>query len=208
MSQPATSTGLRPIPVRECAGEEVGGRFDRAERDDERERRGERGEPEHRSASSGSTVRSWPIIPPTSALTPTSRENCARFSRSPSETDLASVAGRPSSSRAAPRNGRPVVGPAGEDRGRRGPRCEDDRAVIARSPCPHITVTGSGASHSSGRVPSSLMFRVGRGRPRTRRVGGRRRWRRTVVGSTISVVVDGNPARPSVMPPAIPRQVS
>ena len=42
--------------------------------------------PKVRSASRGSTVRSWPIIPPTSALTPTSRENWPRFSRRPSRT--------------------------------------------------------------------------------------------------------------------------
>ena len=39
--------------------------------------------PKVRSASSGRTVRSWPIIPPTSALTATSRQNWARFSRKP-----------------------------------------------------------------------------------------------------------------------------
>ena len=43
-------------------------------------------------ASSGRTVRSWPIIPPTSALTPTSSENWARFSRSP----RAVISSRPS----------------------------------------------------------------------------------------------------------------
>jgi hypothetical protein len=39
-----------------------------------------------RTARSGSTVRSWPIIPPTSALTPTSSANCAKFSRRPKRT--------------------------------------------------------------------------------------------------------------------------
>ena len=39
-----------------------------------------------RTARSGRTVRSWPIIPPTRALTPTSSENCARFSRRPRRT--------------------------------------------------------------------------------------------------------------------------
>jgi hypothetical protein len=34
-------------------------------------------------ASNGRTVRSWPIMPPTSALTATSNTNCGRFSRSP-----------------------------------------------------------------------------------------------------------------------------
>ena len=48
--------------------------------------------PNSSSASSGRTVRSWPIMPPTRALTPTSSENWARFSRSPSGP--ASVGGR------------------------------------------------------------------------------------------------------------------
>ena len=37
-------------------------------------------------ARSGRTVRSWPIIPPTSALMPTRSVNCARFARSPRRT--------------------------------------------------------------------------------------------------------------------------
>src|SRR5947208_585530 len=45
-----------------------------------------------RSASNGRTVRSWPIIPPTRALTLTSRQNWARFCRSPSRgADAADV---------------------------------------------------------------------------------------------------------------------
>jgi len=43
------------------------------------------------SASSGSTVRSWPIMPPTSALTETSKVNCARFSRRPSRIGRVAV---------------------------------------------------------------------------------------------------------------------
>jgi hypothetical protein len=38
---------LATDPIRQCPGEEVRGRFDRAERHDERERGGERGQPEH-----------------------------------------------------------------------------------------------------------------------------------------------------------------
>ena len=38
------------------------------------------------SASSGTTVRSWPRVPPTSALTATSSENWARLARRPSRT--------------------------------------------------------------------------------------------------------------------------
>jgi hypothetical protein len=41
-------------------------------------------------ASRGSTVRSWPIIPPTRAFTATSSTNWGRFSRNPNRT------GRPS----------------------------------------------------------------------------------------------------------------
>ena len=37
-------------------------------------------------ASSGSTVRSCPIMPPTRAFTPTSSENWARLARSPRRT--------------------------------------------------------------------------------------------------------------------------
>jgi hypothetical protein len=37
-------------------------------------------------ASSGTTVRSWPSVPPTSALTATSSENWARLTRRPSRT--------------------------------------------------------------------------------------------------------------------------
>ena len=81
--------GLAAVAVREGAGEEVGRGLGRAEGDDERERGGERGEAELRSASSGRTVRSWPIIPPTRALTPTSSENWARFARSPRWTGAA-----------------------------------------------------------------------------------------------------------------------
>jgi len=37
-------------------------------------------------ASNGNTVRSWPIMPPTRAFTPTRSENWARFCFSPSWT--------------------------------------------------------------------------------------------------------------------------
>ena len=46
MSQPAIEHRLAAEAIRQGAGEEVGGRLDDAEGDDERERRGERGEPE------------------------------------------------------------------------------------------------------------------------------------------------------------------
>ena len=62
-------------PVGECAGEEIRRCLHGTEGDDEGERRGEGGEPELASASSGRTVRSWPIMPPTRALTPTSSAN-------------------------------------------------------------------------------------------------------------------------------------
>ena len=44
-------------------------------------------------ASRGRIVRSWPIIPPTSALTPTSRLNWARLARSPSRVSCDPFAG-------------------------------------------------------------------------------------------------------------------
>ena len=86
---------LAAVAVRPGPGEEVGDGLDDAERDDEGQRGGEGGEVELASASSGRTVRSWPIIPPTSALTATSSANWARFSRSPSRS------GRPRVGRAA-----------------------------------------------------------------------------------------------------------
>ena len=42
------------------------------------------GTPKTSFASSGTTVRSWPSIPPTRALTPTSTANWARLARRPS----------------------------------------------------------------------------------------------------------------------------
>src|SRR3989441_5412853 len=39
-------------------------------------------------AMSGSSVRSWPTMPPTRAFTPTSRANCGRLARSPSRGAL------------------------------------------------------------------------------------------------------------------------
>ena len=133
--------------------------------------------PNTRSASSGSTVRSWPIIPPTSALTPTSSENCARFSRRPSRIGLRVSRHSIVSSGAAGRV-RPVVGTAREHatgRAHRWPR-GSQAAVIARSPCPHITVTGpSGTTSSRDRgCRARCSPRRARGRRRTRCVGGRR----------------------------------
>ena len=54
-------------------------RLHRSEGDDERQRGRESGEMERAGRRSGKTVRSWPIIPPTSALTPT-RSGTARGS--------------------------------------------------------------------------------------------------------------------------------
>ena len=98
--------------------------------------------PKTRSASRGSTVRSWPIIPPTSALTPTSSANWPRFWRRPSRigADVAVVVTR--RSRAAfPVLADQSSGPPARTARSWWPCCSRMEApVIARSPWPHITV--------------------------------------------------------------------
>ena len=103
-----------------------------------------------RSASSGSTVRSWPIMPPTRALTPTSTAELGEVGAQP-EPDrplrrggVASVSER--SSRlpvAAAQSSGPPTATATSVRPWRARMLA---AVMARSPCPHITVIGRRAA--------------------------------------------------------------
>ena len=74
------------VPVRQGAGEEVGGRLDRAERDDERERGGERGEPEHPVGEQREDGAFLADHPADEGVDADEQANWARFSRSPSRT--------------------------------------------------------------------------------------------------------------------------
>ena len=83
MSQPATRTGLRPkrsdrVPAKKLVAAFTMPNAAMNVSVDEKAV-----SPNSCSASSGRTVRSWPIIPPTRALTPTRRRNWLRFSLSP-----------------------------------------------------------------------------------------------------------------------------
>ena len=70
-----------------CLSEEVGDRLDHAERQDERQRAAVNAARwKACSASSGTTVRSWPSMPPTSALTATSRRELGQVGAQASRT--------------------------------------------------------------------------------------------------------------------------
>ena len=84
MIQPATSTGLRPKRSDRVPAKKLVAAFTIPNAAMKVSVEENAVSPNSCSASSGRTVRSWPIIPPTSALTPTSRRNWPRFSRSPS----------------------------------------------------------------------------------------------------------------------------
>src|SRR5438067_3871887 len=99
-----------------------------------------------RAASSGTTVRSWPRVPPTSALTATSRQNWARLARSPSRTP-APGAGFPGGA------GRAGAGPGSA-------AVTWLRQPAAGSPRP---VRRAAGQHCHGRVPGPFQH-AGRGR--------------------------------------------
>ena len=97
ISQPAISTGLRPNRSDRVPAKKLVPAFTipNAAMNVSVEENAVR--PNSSSARSGRTVRSWPIIPPTRAFTPTSSRNWARFSRSPSRMgfDASVVSVRP-----------------------------------------------------------------------------------------------------------------
>lgn len=83
-SQPATRTGFRPnrserAPARKFVAAFVSPKASRKVR-----ALVTASSPKARSARRGKTVRSWPTIPPTRALTATRRANWPMFARSPS----------------------------------------------------------------------------------------------------------------------------
>ena len=111
MIQPATSTGLRPKRSERVPAKKLVAAFTMPNATMNVSVAVNAVSPNSCSASSGRTVRSWPIIPPTSALTPTSSRNWARFSRSPSRT---AVSGTPvfiGRQRGASGGRHPVSGP-------------------------------------------------------------------------------------------------
>ena len=83
ISQPRTSTRLRPEAVGELPGDEVGERLHHAEADDEGDDSVVEAIPNSSAPISGTTVRSMPTMPPTKALIRTSSANCRQFSLSP-----------------------------------------------------------------------------------------------------------------------------
>ena len=101
-----------------------------------------------RVASSGSTVRSWPSIPPTRALTATSSANWAALARSPRISGRPCATGRGGGTDAVMRRS-PAAAPCASAQSSGPPtrtamparpaRSSRLAAVIARSPCPHIT---------------------------------------------------------------------
>ena len=127
-------------------------------------------------------------MPPTSALTPTSSENWARFSRSPSRTGrgvvaVVLIARRRAADRSMPPRCR---GRRRAPTRRDGPRAVRMLApVIARSPCPHITVTGPSRSGVWASEPSSTLIAPG-----TWPASNSSRWRTSSTVPTISVWLD------------------
>ncbi len=75
ISHPATSTGLRPMRSDNVPAKKLVAAFTAPNAAMKVSVAVNAVSPNSSLASSGSTVRSWPIIPPTSALTPTRREN-------------------------------------------------------------------------------------------------------------------------------------
>ena len=142
-SQPATSTGLRPTRSESVPAKKFVAAFTAPNATMNVSVAVNAVRWNVRVASSGSTVRSWPIIPPTSALTPTRSENCARFSRSPSRMGFAFSLGADGHSRARPVAADHSAGPPrSTEMSSRSAAARIDAPDIARSPCPHMTVTG------------------------------------------------------------------
>ena len=147
-----------PVAVREGAGEEVGRGLHGAERDDEGERAENAASPKTCSASSGRTVRSWPIMPPTSALTPTSSRNWARFSRSPSRIGRRLPA---------------VVGASSSAGRQRSCRSRVDQALNPPSSTRDVAVAGAVEDAGGGHGPFALPHIVVTGPSGRSRVGER-----------------------------------
>ena len=82
--QPVTSTGLRPYRSDRVPAKKLVAALTMPKATMNVSAAVNAVSPNTSSARRGRTVRSWPIIPPTRALTATRRENWARFSRSPS----------------------------------------------------------------------------------------------------------------------------
>ena len=90
MIQPATRTGLRPYRSDRVPAKKLVAALTMPNAAMKVSVAVKAVSPNSSSASSGRTVRSWPIMPPTSALTPTSSENWARFCAQP-QTDRVGV---------------------------------------------------------------------------------------------------------------------
>ena len=167
--QPAgDQDGFAAVAVGQGAGEEVGDGLGDAERDDVGQRGGVGGEVRRpASASSGSTVRSWPSMPPTRALTATSRLNWARLARSPSR--MRRGVGGGGRSRGRPPGVRPVAvaqssGPPTRTATSRWPaRCEQaggGHGAFA-VPAHHHRAVRSASPACAARSPSSMWTRAG-----------------------------------------------
>ena len=91
MIQPATSTGLRPNRSESVPAKKLVAAFTTPNATMNVSVAVKAVSPNSASASSGRTVRSWPIMPPTRALTPTSSANWPRFSLSPSLNGVSAV---------------------------------------------------------------------------------------------------------------------
>ncbi len=93
MIQPATRTGLRPKRSDSVPAKKFVAAFTAPKATMNVSVAVNAVSPNASLASSGKTVRSWPIMPPTSALTPTSSANWARFSLRPSRSGASAVSG-------------------------------------------------------------------------------------------------------------------
>ena len=142
MSQPATRTGLRPKRSDSVPAKKLVAAFTAPNATMKVSAAVNAVSPNTRSASSGRTVRSWPIIPPTSALTADEQRELGEVLAQPEPNGPAVVVTR--RSRALPVGWRPSRRARRSAPRRRGAlrvrACW--RAVMARSPCPHISVTG------------------------------------------------------------------
>ena len=145
MSQPATRTGLRPMRSVRAPAARLVSALVAPKAMMKLVVAVNAVSPKVRVAISGSTVRSWPTMPPTSALTPTRRLNWARFWRSPNRGAVGAVTGSVASlmravlrSTQAQSSGPPTI----TETSSRPAAARRLAAVIARSPWPHIRVTG------------------------------------------------------------------
>ncbi len=162
MIQPAIEDGFAAVPIRQGAGEEVGSRFDNSECCDEGEGGGELGEPElflSEQRQDGSFLADHAADQCVDTYEQRELGNVlAQPEANRRRCGVGRCAHRPTTS-GWPLDSAHVSGPPSRTVTSRWPRRVRMLApVMARSPCPHITVTGPAGTVLSARLPSSMLI--------------------------------------------------